>query len=292
MGGNLSALPAPPISSESGWHSSWLSSDHIRRYTPRRGLDDRNFIRLYETLNDVRILKERLSPAREYRFLEVGCATGDFYRYLALRFPWVRYHGVDLSPQAIEQANLSYPGGAFAVADCATEIAGVVRRAWGVAQADVVYASDVIHHQPQPLALLDLFIQSAQVAAIIRCRTKDRGETEWNPIFSRQSCYGRWVPYIVINLNELTGHIRRVAPEAELVVYRSRKLLASRYGRELPPDCSTKEAGTAETAVGIFFDSGSPGRVTLKDRPDNRPNTTWDHKLRSVKRRLTAWAHR
>ena len=87
---------------------------------------------------------ERLGPAR---VLDVGCGTGNnLTRPLALRFPQVRFLGIDSDAGSIEFArraaplpNLEYGG------DDALARAGVV---------DLVIASEVLEHVEQPLAFL------------------------------------------------------------------------------------------------------------------------------------------
>ena len=89
-----------------------------------------------------------------------------------------------------------------------------------------------------------------------------------------------------MHLDELIEALQRLAPGCELIVYRSYRVLGDRYGRELPPECSLKRTGTAETAIGVVRLTAQPGQVTIRNRVDARPNTTWDHKLRSLQRHV------
>lgn len=275
------SIPAEVI-----WYSPWAKEEHVLRYEFRRELDDRNLVRLYETMNDVRLLKERYNDGIARKFLEVGCATGDLYRYLRLALPHLTYSGIDVSEPAARQARSKYPGVNFLVVQAGEPLQQVWQKASGLSHAQIVYAADVIHHQVKPFDFLRELITLSSEALIFRCRTRDVGPTQWDPARSRQAHYGGWVPYIVLNLEELIEEIRRLAPACEVAVYRSHLILGGHYSRELPPACSVRETGTSETSIGLFFKTEHRGRVTLRDRADNRPNTTWDHKWRSLRRRF------
>ena len=77
------------------WYRDWQSQAHVVMYDGRSRLGRRDLIRNYEAFNDVRLLKEHLDPARSVTLLEVGCATGEFSRYVQCIRPAVRYYGVD-----------------------------------------------------------------------------------------------------------------------------------------------------------------------------------------------------
>lgn len=268
--------------SDRAWYSQWQRKQHATRFDYRHTLDNRNLVQIYETLNDVRLLNERIDRSRSLTLLEIGCATGDFYRYLKLTYPHVTYYGVDISLPAIERARAKYPEGHFLVTDPGVKIAQVFEAASGCTQAEIVYSKDVVHHQTRPLDLVSKLLQLASEATIFRCRTRDVGATEMDPSRSRQYHYDGWVPYIVLNLEELIDHIRQEADGCEVVVYRNHTVLGAQYGRFLPPECSLKKTGTAETSVGVFVKTNAPGRVTIQDRLDNKPNTTLDHKMKSL----------
>jgi len=274
------------------WYAPWQSSEHVTNFDYRVALDDRNLVRLYETLNDVRLFRKRFSPAQRLTLLEVGCATGDFYRYLRLVYHDVSYYGIDIAAAAIARAKEKYPTGRFIITVPGAALAPFFTAVAGRPTADIVFAADVIHHQTQPLSLLLELIRLASQAVILRCRTRDVGPTEWDPHRSRQRHYGMWVPYIVMNLHELIAHLQQVAVGSEILIYQNYAMLGGRHGRELPAACSLQQTGTAETAVGVFFNTAHPGRVTIRNRVDNRPHTTWDYKLKSLQRKLVRlWRH-
>lgn len=271
-----------PTLQEINWYAPWQRQAHVNRYDAKSVLDDRNFVRLYETLNDVRLLKERFQETPAATLLEVGCATGDFCRYLQLTQPRIRYVGVDISALAIERAQAKYPQGEFLVLREGRDLRGFCAEFLEGGLPDILYASDVLQHQERPLAFLSQLLACASCAVIVRCRTRDVGPTRWDPFLSRQANDGGWVPYIVIHCQGLIDFIRYEKPGCEIVLQRSHVVLGGRYGRQLPPECSLRQTGTAETAIGVLMRNHQPGRVTILDRPDNRPNTTLDYKVKRL----------
>lgn len=268
------------------WYTDWQNPDHVRRFDFRSALDRRNLVRNFESLNDVRLLNERLDRERTLNLLEVGCATGEFYRYLQVKFPRVSYYGVDISRPAIERAHTKYPQGRFSVTDPDTSVRTVMEQA-GLSHApEIIYAKDVVHHQVKPFGFVSELLEAAIEAVIVRCRTRDVGKTELDPELSCQYHYGGWMPYIILNLEELIAHIRHLSPQAELLIYRNHIVLGGQHNRYLPKDCYLRETGTAETAVGVFQVSNRLGKVTIADCTDQNPRYTWDHLCRKVAQRF------
>jgi 2-polyprenyl-3-methyl-5-hydroxy-6-metoxy-1,4-benzoquinol methylase len=93
-----------------GYTSSyWQDRRHSSQFDSRHVLDNRNLARAYEAFNDVRLLNERVDPFRKINLLEVGCATGELRRYLRIKYPKVKYYGIDVSQPAIQRAKEKYP---------------------------------------------------------------------------------------------------------------------------------------------------------------------------------------
>src|SRR3972149_2604173 len=95
------------------WYSDWQNPKHVQHFDFRSSLDIRNLVRSYESFNDVRLLNERLDPRRDFTLVEVGCATGEFYRYLQLKYSNLKYCGVDISAPALSWAKQKYPNASF-----------------------------------------------------------------------------------------------------------------------------------------------------------------------------------
>jgi SAM-dependent methyltransferase len=273
----------------SKWYADWQSSAHVDHFDFRSRVSDRNLERNYDSYNDIRLLRERLVPDRDMTLLEVGCATGELFRYVRRRYPRTQYLGVDISAPALARAREKYPDATFEQIDPSESLNDVVTRL-GSSSVDVVYAKDVLHHQERPLSFLSQLIQVAGDSIVLRCRTRDVGPTEWDPERSCQYHYDGWMPYIVINVDELVSAVRLEAPEAEIRLIHNHMVLGGLHARYLPKECYVQETRTAETALGLFLRTDAPGRVSIEDRQDRKPSYTLTHLLRSgargVMRRL------
>lgn len=260
--------------SSSPWYVDWQNREHASAFDVRHALTDWQLLKIYESFSDVQLLRERaVGPAT---LLEVGCATGDLYRYLALRLPQLRYRGVDISQAAIARAQEKYPGASFLQ---------ILPGAPLKEKAEIVYSKDVVHHQVRPLELVSDLLGAASQMLIFRTRTRDVGPTLADPNLSCQYHYQGWMPYIVINLEELLAHIRRQAPQAEILVYRNHMVLGGRENRFLPKECYLPETGTAETTVGVFLKTNTPGRTRIEDRRDMNPQYPLTYRLRNYAHR-------
>ncbi|HYR85196.1 MAG TPA: class I SAM-dependent methyltransferase [Terriglobia bacterium] len=259
------------------WFDDWSHIQHAEHFDGRSKLRDRDLQRDFECLNDVRLLNERIRAGSGQLVLEIGCATGEFYRYLRMRHPGLAYFGIDISEPAVARARDKFPQGRFFVTQPEWKISDVLMKAGLTETPQTVYAKDVVHHQTRPLEFVTDLVTCASKMTIMRCRTKDRGGTEWDPEKSCQYHYSGWMPYIVTNLSELIDHIRSLVPKSEIVVWRNYMVLGGRHNRYLPKDCYLKETGTAETAVGVFVETEHPGKITIQDRPDANPSYTLTH---------------
>ena len=268
------------------WYSDWQHQQHVVQFDGRAHLSDTNLARSFEAFNDVRLLNERVERHREGTLVEVGCATGEFHRYLRLGYPKIRYCGFDISEPAITRARGKYPQGHFFLCRPGTPLRESMRECGLSGRPDLLYAKDVVHHQASPFEFMDDLLASAAEALIMRLRTRDVGATELDPERSCQYHYNGWMPYIVMNVQEVIDRIRRALPASELVVYRHHIVLGGRLNRFLPKACYLPDTGTAETAVGVFLTSNAPGRVTIEDRADGNARYTLDYRLRRLAGRV------
>ncbi len=269
----------------SPWYADWQHGRHAGFSDFRQTLDAKNLVRNDESFNDVRLLNERMVHDRAFSLLEIGCASGEFYRYLRIKYPKIDYYGLDISEPAVARARAKYPHVRFAVTRPQLPLREALRSLNVPARPEVLYAKDVMHHQTDPFGFLTQAFEIPSETVILRCRTRDVGATELNPEFSCQYHYGGWMPYIVVNLQELIDRIRSQSPAAEVVIYRNHMVLGGKYNRFLPKELYLKETGAAETAVGVFLRSPNPGQVTVKDRPDQNPRYTLGFRLKRYFRR-------
>lgn len=264
-------VPRQEATSNSRWYSDWQAQGHASHFDSRAGLSDSRLRAQMEAFNDVRLLHERLEPSRPVRLLEVGCATGEFYRYLRGRLPRVEYWGMDISRPALARAKEKYPRGNFFECDERASVLENLRRATPGLAPEIVYSKDVLHHQTDPWGFLHQLLEVPSESLLLRTRTRDSGATVLDPDLSCQYHYQGWMPYIVLNLEELLERIRAAAPRAEVVALRHRMVLGGRENRFIPKECYLPETGTAETAVGVFLKSGRAGAVSVEDRVDSNP---------------------
>src|SRR2546429_1306148 len=182
------------------WWADWQNVDHAKKFDFRASVPNRVLARDFESFNDVRFLSETLAGTQEKLLLEVGCATGDFYRYLKFRHPSVIYRGADVSTPAIDRAKQKSPAGSFHVVNPDWDVE-TMTSICGAHRPQIVFSKDVAHHQVKPLEFLSRVLQLPLETLIFRTRTRDKGPTEWDPEKSCQYHYGGWMPYIVMNLD-------------------------------------------------------------------------------------------
>src|SRR2546428_11642154 len=101
-------------------------------------------------VRDVSLLNERVVP-RHTTLLEIGCATGDFARYVRRRHRGIRYYGVDISRPALARAREKGPGMDFTAVAPDETIPAVVARPMPRPPPDL-FAQDVVGPPPPPLA--------------------------------------------------------------------------------------------------------------------------------------------
>jgi len=74
------------------------------------GWNEKSQEQRFEALTKIGNLTDR-------KVLDVGCGFGDFYGYLKQRVRILRYVGVDMMPEFVEEAMMRYPEASFCVGD-------------------------------------------------------------------------------------------------------------------------------------------------------------------------------
>lgn len=254
---------------ESNLHTSWHKEDHAEGFDGWSRLSTRELKKVYESFNEILLFKINKASLSGRTFVEVGCATAELYRYMKRYHPDFQYIGFDISEPAIHRAGKKYPNGAFYV--CDTQLSTIKDH---ISSPSVVFARDVVHHQPDPWASLTQMVQLATEAAILRIRTRDLGETVLDPELSCQRVYGSWVPFIVLNFEETVEAIKRSANVSQVSFYKHYQILGGHNGRYLPKECYHPETGTAETAVYVQLSEEpvSEPRILVTERQDSDPH--------------------
>ena len=106
----------------------------------------------YESLSEGKLLKMWKPHKGKGRLFEVGCATGEFYRYIHNYRRDLNYTGFDISEPAIQCAKQKYPDGNF----CKL-VSGLDEIVDSFGQPEAVWCRDVVLHQKDPYLFLDKF---------------------------------------------------------------------------------------------------------------------------------------
>lgn len=248
------------------WYESWRVATHDDYL---RDLSRRKLRKVYERREAVQLLNSFLSTRLgRMTLLEVGCATGEFSRYLGRKYPNVHYCGVDISKVAIEAARQKFPRqreqfwtvwpGSL-VTDMGEQGHPLLYTA--------VYAENVVMHQVDPLRFIKKLLGLSWQCLVFSCRTRDHGATEWDPEKSCQWSWNTgWVPYIVINFQELLRYlITLTGDQGKITAWRKYDVLGGQGKRYLPKDCFLSETGTACTAVRIEQNGLRPAQIVVRD---------------------------
>ena len=219
----------------------------------------------YESYGEGKLLKKWKPHNGRGGLYEVGCATGELYRYIHNYRRDLDYKGFDISEPAIERAKQKYPDGNFYKL-----VSGLDEIVNSFGQTEAVWCRDVVLHQKDPYLFLDKLIDLAKEALFVGLRTRDVGDTEFNTNISRQLHWDKyWVPYIVLNVNELIDRIEAHKDIKLLIIHRAYDVLGGHNHRFLPEELYFSSAGTAETA--LFIEKGlrnnAPLNIIYQDIP-------------------------
>jgi len=239
-------------------YEAWNSHEHPEEFDNLRFVPTFALKGVYESFNDVQLLCEVAKHmATGFSVLEVGCATGEFSRYLSARYPRATYTGWDISPPAIERARSKFPKGPkFHLVDPDLNADEEIH-------ADILFCRDVVHHQDDPFSLIKKLYELCTKSMVLRIRTRDVGETVLDPNLSCQSVYGKWVPFVVLNCDELLAELMRLNPRpGRIKLVKDYIILGGSNGRFLPKSCYEESTGTAETA--LVVEVGGDERIGCK----------------------------
>lgn len=255
---------------------AWGDPDHAKVFDYMHSMPNFILKKHYESFNEGRLLMEvQLKSGVLY---EVGCATGELYRYLRNNQRHLSYHGFDLSEPAIRRAREKYPEARFTKLNGGTE---EIRKKFE--QPDLVWCRDVIMHQNDPYLFLKGLVELAKEAVIMRFRTRDKGATIFRTEDSCQLHWDRfWVPYIVLNTDEMLHAISAHSDVCEVVVCRACEVLGGHNSRILPKDLYFKSSGTAETALLIRkgIRKGNSMRIIYQDsKNSDRPQYNYFERM-------------
>ena len=230
----------------------WNTESHLRKFDHWNRKINLEFDFVYGCFSEQTYLLESVKLLENPEIFDIGCATGTTYRFLynKIRGSGYSYTGLDLSKSAIERARSLYPGVNFLTSNGERlyELLGL--------KADIVYSRDTIMHQESPYDFLDQLIEITERFLIIRLRTRDHGETEFDVSKSCQMHYDNyWMPYVVLNIDELISYIKSKNNVIKVTINKSYEILGGQNSRFLPKDLYFEKTGTAETSIMIELDA-------------------------------------
>ena len=85
------------------WTSNWQHRQHAVHFDFRAAMPIGMLSREYESFSDVVLLTQAIQKGIT-DVVEIGSATGEFFRYLRAKHPHVRYRGYDVSEPAVRRA--------------------------------------------------------------------------------------------------------------------------------------------------------------------------------------------
>ena len=229
----------------------WNTESHLRKFDHWNRKINLEFDFVYGCFSEQTYLLESVKLLENPEIFDIGCATGTTYRFLynKIRGSGYSYTGLDLSKSTIERARSLYPGVNFLTSN------GERLYEQLSLKADIVYSRDTILHQDSPYDFLDQLIEITERFLIIRLRTRDHGETEFDVSKSCQAYDNYWLPYIVLNIDELISYIKSKNNVIKVTINKSYDVLGGQHSRFLPKDLYFEKTGTAETSIMIELDA-------------------------------------
>ena len=224
---------------------AWGDKAHARVFDNMHPMPGFILKKHYESFNEGRLLKMFKDDINGNIFFEIGCATGELYRYIASFMSRFKYYGFDISDPAIKRAKQKYPMGNFYHLTNGFE---EISQKFG--QPNIVWCRDVVMHQELPYIFLDNLIELSKEVVVFRLRTRDVGATVTDPKISCQLHWDKfWVPYIVLNTEEMIEKINAHPDVKKVVISRHYEALGGLNHRFLPKELYFTDSQTAETAV-------------------------------------------
>lgn len=138
----------------------------------------------------------------------------------------------------------------------------------------ILFAKDVVVHQPKALAWLEQALLVPTEYAILRMRVRKSGKTELDPKKSYQEYQGELAPWILISVDDIKKTILKIpnAEDAQLIFSQPTQVIGNST-LHLPPDIMD---GSTEICSAV-----------LVVKKNNNPNTTANFEL--FERKELSW---
>lgn len=249
------------------FYVAWQEEEHAFAHEYRKYFPTFILAKIFENFNEVNLISEIKKDRNEgFSIIDVGCATGEFFRYFSYRYPKVNYTGYDVSKGAIKNAKQKFPKVNFLVGD---ENLSCIKDG----RFEMVFSRDVIVHHTKPFHFLRRLYDISNKYIILRLRTRDRGRSILDPEISCQLHYNNaWVPFLVINCDEIISEVRNFRPPPTRIKFlKEYVILGGENFRYLPKELYYKETKTAEASLLIEKGNGiSDCKIEEHERKNSR----------------------
>lgn len=177
----------------------WAAPDSVAFYRTRRHRPEELYPSERFFLPEV--LKEVTSC------LDIGCAAGGFNRIMKSFNPGLRYVGVDIIPQFIELAKRAYPDSEFYVGDG-------VDLPFASNSFELVFSTGMLHLNSNYKEIVRSAYNLCSKYLLCDFRLTEGPAVigELNVNFDSKSTPKHPLPYIVVNVKELTDFLRNLSP--------------------------------------------------------------------------------
>lgn len=226
---------------EENWNSKELEKHYLylHKYYDD-SLFNLKFGSYYSSIKALEILKK----FPDFNFLEVGIGAGNFYRFLKINKIKNNYTGADLSEYYVNLAKKIHSSNDFVLTSVDNSLN--LKNKY-----DIVYSRNVAHHQTDPYYFIDNLISKTESFLIIELKTRDDGNTNFEVQNSCQLVDGIWVPFIVLNYQELKNSLlkKELLKNSKITLNRDYKILGGTHSRFLEKELYYKKTKTAHTTI-------------------------------------------
>ena len=245
---------------------AWGDNTHAKHFDFMSNEPNRILKNHYESYAEGQFFKKWKPKNIGNKLFEIGCATGELFRYINNYRKDLDYYGFDISKPAINRALEKYPNASFNILN--GDLNQMVDK---FGQPDAIWCRDVILHQNDPYLMLNQLIEISKKVLFIRLRTRDKGDTVFDTKLSRQLHWDKfWVPYIVLNIDELIEKLKKRNDIKSVAIHRAYNVLGGHNLRFLPEDLYFNSTGTAETA--LFITKGNINNEEMNIEIQNLPH--------------------
>jgi SAM-dependent methyltransferase len=264
-------------------YSDWRKMGYVEQFDATNGLSTDFLAIEWLRKHPLPLIDDILSGETEVAtMLEIGFATGEFYRYVRQQLPMVEYTGADISEAAFEMAKNRYSDARFLLTD-------VVKPDFVDGNKyDFVFSRDVVHHTGAPYAALQNLYDATKQTLAVSLRTRDEGDTVVDIERSYQEIYGTRYHYSMLNLEELIEFFRtQERKPARITVLREHLNLAGQEGRVIP-NSDRSSTGSAVTSIRVDIDPAQDTKEPVLSISDwTTPPLGLKYRLLRVARRFS-----